>query len=168
MKSSIAAPSFRNSGFETTSNSTFAPRAAERPLRLRSRTLSAVPTGTVDLSTTTRYSFMCSPIVARDREHVAQVGRAVFVRRRADRDELEQAVRDAFRRVGRELEAPLVDVALDEHVEAGLVDRDLALLQALDLARVDVDADDVVAGFRQAGARDQADVAGAEDCDFHV
>ncbi len=48
MKSAIAAPSFRNSGFETTSNSTFAPRSAS-VLSISARTLSAVPTGTVDL-----------------------------------------------------------------------------------------------------------------------
>ena len=48
MKSAMAAPSFRNSGLETTSNSTFTPR----PSSVRSSsacTLSAVPTGTVDL-----------------------------------------------------------------------------------------------------------------------
>ncbi len=47
MKSSIAAPSFRNSGFETTSNGCCAAdfRTAE--------TFSAEPTGTVDLFTTT-------------------------------------------------------------------------------------------------------------------
>ena len=56
MKSSTAAPSFRNSGLETTSNSIFDAARVERLRRLRSRTLSAVPTGTVDLSTTTRYS----------------------------------------------------------------------------------------------------------------
>ncbi len=48
MKSSIAAPSRRNSGFETTSNS--AAGAAE--VRT-SATLRLVPTGTVDLVTTT-------------------------------------------------------------------------------------------------------------------
>ena len=53
MKSSIAAPSFRNSGLETTSNSMPTPRAASASA-MRARTLSAVPTGTVDLVTTTR------------------------------------------------------------------------------------------------------------------
>jgi hypothetical protein len=48
MKSAIAAPSFRNSGFETVSNSIFAPRC-NNAAATASRTLSAVPTGTVDL-----------------------------------------------------------------------------------------------------------------------
>ncbi len=48
MKSAMAAPSLRNSGFETTSNSTAAPRFA-RAAVTSALTLSAVPTGTVDL-----------------------------------------------------------------------------------------------------------------------
>ena len=51
--------------------------------------------------------------------------------------------------------------------QARLVDRDLALLQALDLGRDLVDADHVVAALGEAGAGDQADVSGADDCDFH-
>ena len=45
-KSSTAAPSFRNSGFETTANGCFVGAATT------SLTLAAVPTGTVDLLTT--------------------------------------------------------------------------------------------------------------------
>ena len=119
MKSSIAAPSFRNSGFETTSNSIARAALAQASAAISARTLSAVPTGTVDLSTTMRYSVMCWPIVARDREHVRQIGRAVLVRRRADRDELEQAVRNARADVGRELEAPGLAAVLDEPSRPG-------------------------------------------------
>ena len=49
--------------------------------------------------------------------------------------------RDALLRVGGELEAALLEVALHQLVETRLVDRDLALLQARDLAGVDVDAE---------------------------
>ena len=52
MKSSIAAPSFRNSGFETTANGSTVPRRCSSAA-IVARTLSAVPTGTVLLSTTT-------------------------------------------------------------------------------------------------------------------
>ena len=48
MKSSTAAPSFKNSGFEMTSTSWSV------LLRIAFATLSAVPTGTVLLQTTTR------------------------------------------------------------------------------------------------------------------
>ena len=55
MKSSTATPSLKNSGFDTTSNTTFA--LAE----IFALTLSAVPTGTVLLSTITVYSFKSEP-----------------------------------------------------------------------------------------------------------
>ena len=75
---------------------------------------------------------------------------------------------DAFRGVGREVEAPGREVALQQLVEAGLVDRRLAALEHLDLALVDVDAQDVVADLGEARAGDQADVAGTEDGETHV
>ena len=68
--------------------------------------------------------------------------------------------------VRREAEPALLAVAGDHLVEARLVDRDLAGVQARDLGRVDVDADDVVAGVRQAGAGDETDVTGAKDRDL--
>jgi hypothetical protein len=43
--------------------------------------------------------------------------------------------------------------------EAGFVDRHAARIQQAILALVDVQAEDVVAQFRQAGAGDEADVA---------
>jgi hypothetical protein len=52
MKSSTAAPSLRNSGLETTEKSMFAFRFASSSA-MAARTLSAVPTGTVDLVATT-------------------------------------------------------------------------------------------------------------------
>ena len=75
-----------------------------------------------------------------------------------DRDELEETVADAGNGVGREPQPALLGIAPDELLEPRLVDRDLALLQALDLGGVDVDAQHVVAGIGEAGARDEADV----------
>jgi hypothetical protein len=49
-----------------------------------------------------------------------------------------------------------------------LVDRDLAALQQLDLALVDVEAQHVVADVGEAGAGDEADVAGSDDADLHA
>ena len=62
MQSATAAPSLRNSGFETTSKWRSLPRAASTSA-MRPRTRSAVPTGTVDLSTTTLGSVISSAIV---------------------------------------------------------------------------------------------------------
>jgi len=53
-------------------------------------------------------------------------------------------------------------------LEPGLVDRDLATVQHRDLALVDVDADDVVAGIGETRAGHETDVARAEDRDFHL
>ena len=56
MKSSIAAPSLRNSGFEHTANGSAVSDCTA------ARTFSAVPTGTVDLVTITLWPFMLRPI----------------------------------------------------------------------------------------------------------
>jgi hypothetical protein len=47
------------------------------------------------------------------------------------------------------------------------VDRDLAALQTLDFAGIDIDAYDVIADFRQTCTRNQTDVAGAENRNAH-
>ena len=58
-------------------------------------------------------------------------------------------------------------VAADQLFEARLVDRNPAALQRPDLGRVLVDADDVVAVLGEARARDQSDIPGSDDRDFH-
>ena len=75
---------------------------------------------------------------------------------------------DALGGIGRELDAAGLGVALDQRIQPGLVDRNLAAVQPLDLAGIDIDTDDMVARIRQTGAGDQADVAGAENRDAHL
>jgi hypothetical protein len=104
---------------------------------------------------------------ARRLQHVFHVGRAVFARRRADCDELQHAVRHARRHVGREGQAAGLAVALDDRLQARLVDRDPAGVQRRDLGRIHVQAEHVVAHVRKAGARDEPDIAGADDGDLH-
>ena len=58
-------------------------------------------------------------------------------------------------------------VAVHQLAQAGLVDRDLAVLKQLDLVRNLVDADDVVTALRETGAGDQSHVARSDDGDFH-
>ena len=62
MQSATASPSLRNSGLETTSKAISTPRAASSPA-IAARTLSAVPTGTVDLLTTTAGCARWRPMV---------------------------------------------------------------------------------------------------------
>jgi hypothetical protein len=104
--------------------------------------------------------------VARRRDDVLQVGRAVLVGRRADRDELQQAVPDAFGDVGGEAQAAGGAIARHHLLQARLVDRQAAGVEDADFLRVEVQAQHVVAHFRKAGAADEADVAGADDCDL--
>ncbi len=105
--------------------------------------------------------------VARRFEHVLQIGGAVLVGRRADRDELDLAVRDARFHIGGKRDAPGRAGARDDFLQARLVDRNPAVVQDLDLAGIDVEAKHVVPDFREARAGDETDVAGADDGDFH-
>ena len=88
-------------------------------------------------------------------------------RRRADGDEHGVGAVHRGGEIGGEGQAALLDVVGDQLVEARLVDRDLAALQALDLAGVLVDADHVVAEIGKAGAGDQADIARADHRNLH-
>ena len=58
-------------------------------------------------------------------------------------------------------------VAPHDRLQARLEDRDLARVELLDLVLVEVEAEHVVARVGEAGAGDQADVAGADDGDVH-
>ena len=75
---------------------------------------------------------------ARRGEHVLQLGGAVLAGRRADRDDLQLAVRHARRDVGGEDEPPGVAVAMHDRLESRLEDRNLRLVQHRDLLLVDV------------------------------
>jgi hypothetical protein len=105
--------------------------------------------------------------VARGGQHVLEVGRAVLVGRRTDGDELQRAEVDGLLDVGRELQASGAHVALDDRVQPRLVNGQAARLQGGDLLRVQIEAQHLVADIRQAGAADQAYVAGPDDRDFH-
>jgi hypothetical protein len=72
-------------------------------------------------------------------------------------------VLDALDRVRGEFNAACLCVALDERIEARLVDGDLSAVQALDLARIDIHANDMVARISEACPRDEADVSRAEN-----
>ena len=107
MKSSTAAPSFRNSGLLHMWNGSFA------FLRDRARDLRRRADGHRRLGDDDHLARHVLADRLGDGEHVPQVGRAVFVRRRADGDEHDLGARDRGADVGRELEAALRLVALD-------------------------------------------------------
>jgi hypothetical protein len=103
--------------------------------------------------------------LARHLAHVAEID-ALAVEGRADGDEGDLGVEHRGPQVGGGAQA-LADVALEQILQAVLVDRRLAAVDAVDLALVDVDAQAVVADLGEAGAGDDADIAGADDGDLH-
>ncbi len=105
---------------------------------------------------------------ARDLDDVAQVGRAVLLRRRPHGDELHEPVRHAGGCIRRVVQTARLLGFSHDRLEPGLVDRQLAALQALDLVRVDIHRQHMVTGVRQARARHQADVARAENSHSHA
>ena len=161
-KSSIAAPSLRNSGFETTSNS----RAVTE--RMVVADLVGGAHGDRGLHDDDAIAIERASDLLRRREDVPEVGRAVGLGRRADADEDEESPLHRLVEVRGELEPLLLDVALDQLLETGLVDRDLARAEEVDLLLVEVDAGDIVPGLGEARSRDEADVPGPNDGDFHI
>ena len=109
-----------------------------------------------------------APYSARRCQHVLQVGRTIFVRWRADRDELHLPMRNARRDIRGEMQAAGLDVALHQRFEARFVDGNFPAFQLRDFSGVDVETHHVVAHFRQACARYEPDVAGAYDGYFHA
>ena len=167
MKSSTAAPSFRNSGLDTTANGSRrrARRAPRRSSRARCRRCRPAP------STCRRRSSapsMRRPMLRAAASTYCMSALPSSSGRRADRDELQRAVRDRCVDVGGEAQAPGRDVARDHRLEPRLVDRHAAVVEDRDLARVDVEAQHVVADLGEAGAGDETDVAGADHRDLHA
>jgi hypothetical protein len=102
-----------------------------------------------------------------DGEHRGQVGVPLVGLRGADGDEREPGGADGGGEVGGEREPAGLAVVLHKFGETRLVDRHPAGVERLDLGGVIVDADDVVAALGEASARDQPDVPGPDDGDFH-
>lgn len=69
--------------------------------------------------------------------------------------------------IGCELEPAGGDRLLHQALQARLVDRAIALLQARELGGIHIHADYLHAGCRETGSGDQAHIAAAENCDRH-
>src|SRR3989441_12496799 len=97
-----------------------------------------------------------------------QIGRAVLVGWRAHRNEDDLGALHRFRHVRRERQTAVALIAHDHGLEAGLVDRQLVLLERADFGGIDVGANQVVACLGEAGAHDEPDVARTDDGYLHV
>jgi hypothetical protein len=96
---------------------------------------------------------------------VAEVGAAVFTLGRRDAEERHLTGLHGALATDDERQSPRGQTFGDELVEAVLDDRHLAARQRLDLRRVDVRADHVVAQVGEAGAGGEPDVSGSDHCD---
>ena len=105
--------------------------------------------------------------VARHREHVLQVGRAVFERWRAHGDEEHIALGHRLAQIGGETQPPLAVIADHDLVEPRLVDGQLPGFQPLDLGRIDIDAPHLVAHLGKTRPSHEADVAGPDHAQIH-
>src|SRR5665213_2919378 len=106
--------------------------------------------------------------VARDALNIAQVHRAVGLRRRGHGDENDLGILHAFSRAVREGKPSDGDIFLDEFFQAGFVNGNATGLEHFYFGRVIVHADDMVADLGKTGSRDQSNIAGANDGELHL
>ncbi len=100
-----------------------------------------------------------------DGPHIREVGVSRVRRRRADGDVDDLGAGDSLGDVRGERQA--LAVSLEKLVETGLVDRDDAASQSVDLRLDDVANDDVMAELGETRAGDEPHVSSAEDGDAH-
>ncbi len=161
--SSIAEPSRRNSGFETTSKSMGRGLVAGDDLADEL----AGTDGHGGLVHDDLVAVHGATDLGRDRLDLREIGLAAVFRWRADGDEDHVRLTDAGGEVRREGEPAIVGVPDHHLLEARLVDGHPAGLERLDLRAVVVHADDVIAQIGEHRTRDQADVSSADDADVH-
>ena len=77
------------------------------------------------------------------------------------------AVRNCGVDIRGERQSPGGDIAGDHRLEPGLVDRYLAAVQHLDLARIEIKAEDIVAHFGKTGSGNEADIACPDHRNLH-
>ena len=88
------------------------------------------------------------------------------VERRTDGNEGDVGGQHGGTQIGRGAQLPS-RMLLQQRFEPVLVNRRIAGVDAIDLARVDVHTDALMADLGEAHARDQAHIAGADDGDAH-
>ncbi len=108
------------------------------------------------------------PYGAGHRQYVLQIGRAVFIRRGADRDEDELGERHPLGDICGELQATGLMVGLHQGGEAGLEDGDHPLFEALDLGGIHVHAGYPVAHLGEHRGLNQPHITYPEYADSHL
>ena len=101
-------------------------------------------------------------------EHIAKVGRDVFIRRGAYGREDDIGIVDAGGKAGGEKQASCLSILQHHFLETRFIDGHDTLLEVLDFLFVDVYTGNGVTHFCEASATDQAYVACAYHCDIHI
>ena len=102
-----------------------------------------------------------------DREHVAQIRRAVFTRRRTHRNERHTAMLHGEFFVAGEQQAFRIQTLAHQAGQPRFENADVALTQQVDLVLVDVHTHHVMPDFGQHSRLHQTDVTAAKYRDFH-
>ena len=105
---------------------------------------------------------------ARDTFDVGEVHAAVWLRGRGNCDENNLRMVNAVFDAGRKAQSACGNVALNQFLETGLVDRYLPTPQAINFFLVVVYADDIVADIGQASAGHKTDISRANNTDIHI
>ena len=105
---------------------------------------------------------------ARHGQNILEIGGAVFIRRRADSDELKQAVINALLCINGEREAACFMVAFHHFLKARFKNRDTAAVQKNNFYRIYVDALHIDADLSKACADNKTYIAASEYGDIHT
>jgi len=103
-----------------------------------------------------------------NRKYMSEIGRSIFVWWRAYSDELDHGMFDTHFGIGRKIETAGGVIVIHQSRQSGLKNRNLAPLKPLNLLCINIDANYIVAGFRENSRLHQADIAGAEDRHFQL
>src|SRR5580704_4165649 len=102
-----------------------------------------------------------------DAQDIFEVGRTVFPGWGRERQEDDLGFPDAVFEVGGEPEPFFFQVTEKEFFQTRFIDRDLAIRQLLDLGGIDIHTNDVIPRFCETGTRNESNISGADNSDFH-
>jgi len=93
----------------------------------------------------------------------AKINLSVRLRRGGNCDENDLGIVDSFTNAAAEAQTVGRDVAMDDLLQPGLINRDPAGLEGFDFFFIVVDANDIVSDVGEAGAGNETYIAGADD-----
>ena len=108
------------------------------------------------------------PDLLDDRPERREIDRLVGSRRSSHGKKHHPRLLRRRRQIGSESQPAVGDVSRHQFGQSRLIDRDMAAVEHVDLLPVAIDANHLVARFRQARAADQSHVTGSDDDDVHV